>query len=518
MPPPTTEWLAEQYHSGRFNLLNAHHHILSDREHETLSNGFNSLATEASGDSRLERTLLVTHIQSQLPLGFPHIFADLVYRVLAYHSTAPFYKSPTTALPESLSLQDTQRALAWLLPGRHLSMATIGNHGRMRTRADHRRLLFQSLANRSVPTADNPANETARRRYAHRNAFDMEHVKRGYGVLEEYASINRDDDGDEMYHDLLDVLQNNVPDNYPYGSKRDDLRPLAKELRADFAFHELAVARGELSDLARALLALQFETNQTTLKPGDLEYLDEAVASVMATFVCDESDVQAAYPTAGDLIAWPAFDQGLKQIPHIFDPVYRVLNDVLLNGEIDGETIPSAYGIPPELHSQDQPHILSLGFMTLTAAILPPLIDWDALHTVLRWRRDSAELPSSHALWTHIRTSVPSPDADPPASILAFTGRIRGSGARFTGGVLSAADYDANDGRDRMYSVYVFRLEPEVQCKKLVGQEWRVGPSGELVFDGTSLAEWRMDVEGLTVGMEGEVVVEIEGMEVWKDG
>jgi hypothetical protein len=527
MPAPTTKWLAEQYYAGRFNIPNAHHHILSEREHEALTDGFNSLTTESSEDSRLERTALVTRIQSQLPLGFPPIFADLVYRILAYHSGAPFHKPPTTPLSESLSLQDIQRALAWLLPDRHLSMAKMGTYGRTRTRADHRRLLFQSLATRHVHTPDDPASETARRRYSQRNAFDMEHVKSRFGGLDEYANINRDDDGDEMYHDLLDVLHENVPENYPYGSTRDELRPLAKELKAGFEFHELAVPRGELTDFIRALLALQYETNRAALKPGDLLYLDEVVASVMATFACDELDIQAAYPTADNLIAWPAFDQGVKQIPQLLDPIHRVLNDIFFNGDADIAPVSPLYSVPPELQTQDQhadtSHVLSLGRMTLTTAIVPPLIDWDTLHTAVTWRRGSTPQPSSDAIWTHIRAPVLEPDTEPQASILAFSGHVRGSDERFVGGVLAAADYDGDDGREQMYSVYPFRLEPSVRYAKLLGQEWRRGASGELAFEHTALKGFRMDVRQMEVGIDmlggdGDLVVELDALEVWKDG
>jgi hypothetical protein len=528
MPRPTTEWLAEQYRAGRFDLSHAHHHIFSDREHGALASGFNSLAAEAPGGACVNRTALVTRIESQLPLGFPHIFADLVYRILAYHSTAPFYKAPTTSPPPiSLSQLDIQRALAWILPDRHLSMATMGTHGRTRTRADHRRLLFQSLATRTVHTPRGPANENARRRYAQRNAFDMGHVKSRLGALDGYASINRDDDGDEMYHDLVDVLHNNVPENFPYGSRRDDLRPLAKGLRADFEFHELALPRGDFADFVRALLALQYGTDRAALEPGDLLYLDEAVASVMATFACDERDVQAAYPTADDLIAWPAFDQGIKQIAQLLDPVYRVLNDVLLNGYANMATVSPHYGVPPELQPQhqtaDTQHVLSRGRMTLTTAIVPPLVDWDTLHITMRWRRGATPQPSSDALWTHIRTRALEADTEPQASILAFSGHVRGSSESFVGGVLAAADYDRDDGRELMHSVYVFRLEPSVRYAKLLGQEWQRGPSGDLVFARTTLERFWMDVGEMVVGMElpggsGEQVVELDALEIWKDG
>lgn len=520
MSPSTPEWLAEQYHAGRFGLPNAHHHILKENEHEALAEAFNSLAT-GTGDACLERTSLVSRIRSQLPLGFPAIFADLVYRILAYHSTTPFYKDPSTPLSDRLALLDIQRALAWLLPDRHLSMSTVGTHGRVRTRADHRRLLFQSLASRSSSIADSPANEAARRRYARRNAFDVDERD------EDYANNNRDDDGDEMYHDLLDVLEKNAPENYPYGAPRDSFRPLAKELKVDFAFETLAIPRDQLKDFVRSLLALQFETTQTSLKPDDLQYLDEAVATAMVTFSCEDSDVRAAYPTGDDIVAWPAFDQGLKQIAHLFDPVYRVLNDTLLNGDGDLGTIPPTYGVPPELQTinptADEPLVLTLSRMTLTNATLPTLIDWDSLHTVVRWQRGSGSSPGSDTIWDEIQPPELETDNEPQASILAFSGLVKGSTERFVGGVLAAADYDGDDGRELSYSIYVFRLERSVRYAKLLEQEWRRGPSGELVFDNTTLSGFRLDASAMVVGMEvpgisGMQTIELDALEIWKDG
>jgi hypothetical protein len=115
------------------------------------------------------------------------------------------------------------------------------------------------------------------------------------------------------------------------------------------------------------------------------------------------------------------------------------------------------------------------------------------------------------------------PDTEPQASILAFSGHVRGSDERFVGGVLAAADYDGDDGREQMYSVYPFRLEPSVRYAKLLGQEWRRGASGELAFEHTALKGFRMDVRQMEVGIDmlggdGDLVVELDALEVWKDG
>lgn len=61
-------------------------------------------------------------------------------------------------------------------------------------------------------------------------------------ILAHAAKPSRDDDGgDELHHDLLDVLQKNVPPTPPYASARGDSHPLARELRPDFLFHTLSL-------------------------------------------------------------------------------------------------------------------------------------------------------------------------------------------------------------------------------------------------------------------------------------
>ncbi|KAJ4287708.1 hypothetical protein N0V90_012411 [Kalmusia sp. IMI 367209] len=545
MPPPTQEWLAAQYKSGRFDLPNAHHHILYDKEHEALNFAFNKLAIKVSDESRLEKTSLVSRMQSQLPLGIPPIFVDHVYRILAYHSTAPFYQAPSTPLPQSLSLLDIQRALVWLLPDRHLQMSEMGNIGRMRTPADNRRLLFQSLATRSATTANNPSDEAARRLYAHRNAFDREHLIKHCGplseddddVLTDWAKINRDDDGDEMYHDLLDVLQANVPENYPYASPRDQLRPLAKELKVDFEFHSLAIPRDELTDFVQALIALQFETAQSSLESVDLQSLDEVVSSVMATFTCDDNDLVNAFPVAHDLIAWPAFDRGFQRIPHLLDLVYRVLIDILLDGKAVATDIRPSYEAPPALQARKQAtndsHVLSFGWMALTHALVPPVVDWETCHTVVRWHRSPGSnraadaMPNSDAIWAHIHPQATKNNEEPPASILAFSGHDQASRERFVGGIMVAADHDGEDGnggRDLVYSFYIFRLAPSVLYAKLLSQQWRQGPGGELAFGDTQTScRFRLRADKMVTEIElptdGQLqMIELDALEVWKDG
>lgn len=538
MPAPTTEWLAQQYHTGRIDLPNAHRYIPSENEVEALEHAFKTLADDVSGELRLQKTSLITCIQSQLPKNVPTTFADHVYRIFAYHSTAPLYHAPDTPAKEFFTLLDVERALVWLLPNRHLRMGETGNMGRMRTPADGHRLLFQSLATRSVATASDPILEATRRRYAHRNAYDANHVREEYGwtsedvdeQLDDWCKTNRDDDGDEMYHDLLDVLHHNVPENFPYGSMRDDLRPLATELKIDVVFHSLAIPKADLVELVQALLVLQFEPGES----GDVRWSDETVASVMATFTCDDNEIAAAFPLNDDLVAWPAFDCGLQKLTsHLFDPVYRVLVAIFLDGKTDGTYIRAPYDVPPELQTSDQhsePHVLSPRWMALVPGILPEIVNWEDLHTVLRWHRTSGSqaasesAPDKDAIWTQVHTHPLAKRDDPrDAVILAFSGRDRVSGEPFRGGVIFATDYedDGNGGRVMVYSLHVFRLAPSIRCTKLARQEWRQDPNGELGFGVVgskfSLRVYTMVAEFALPEFGPLQTIEVDALEVWND-
>lgn len=543
MTAPTRAWLAEQYHTGRFDLPNAHSHNISDDEKEVFANAFSSLAVGAKDKKHLEKAALVARFQSQFPGVIAPTFADCVYRILAYHSTAPFYHAPGL-IPQSLSMLDLERGLAWLLPDRHLRMSEVGNMGRIRTAADGRRLLFQSLATRSVETPEGPSIETARRRYAHRNAFHLEHVAKHYGWgretdgLVEYARTNRDDDGDEMYHDLLDVLQYNVPENYPYRSARDDLRPLAKELKVDFDFHKLAIPRVELAGLVRGLLALQFESAPSILESIGLHKLDESVESVMAKFVCNDIELQAAYPDAQDLVAWPAFDYGLQRLEHLFDPIHRLLIDTLIGGKtagIDGHDLGDLYNVilPPELQSgkeiKSRTQVLPLGSMALLHAILPPIIDWECCHTVLSWCLESSgsetetELRDKDVIWAKIRREALDMDGEPSAAmILAFKGIDTSSGERCTAGVAAASDFYRNEGRELVYSLHPFQLAPSIRYTKLLDQRWQKDSDGALLFGDTPSSQLSLRVDKKTDELEMSTfgqsrTIRLDSLEVWTD-
>lgn len=526
--PPTESQLASWYDRGEFKLENAHCNAFGPGEQEAVARVFHRHADARAGEeARLHRTAFIGLLQARLPPGLPSTFAETLYRLVAYHAAAPFYPSPSSTPPPSLGLRDLERGLAWLLPPYYLHVSTKGTPGRLRTPSDQRRVVFQSIATCAAATADNAGEEAVRCDYARRGAYDEAHVRENvpdFGelieeLLDTYAKMNRDADGDETFHDLVDVLQMAAPVQHPYGVKRDQLRPLAKKLHvADVPFHRLAIAREELRDLVKVLVALQYEVTRTSQEPIHLTPFEEAVACVMATFTCDDEQLAAAFPIALDLVAWPAFDKGLQKMTRLLYPAYTTLVEALLDGQDHALDLYTAEDVPQELRREDpdDAHVLSLGFMTL-AEMAFPVLDWLEVslpRTVLRWRRDKrSPVPSADALWQHLKSAHP--------SILAFHGCVKGSGERVVGGVL-ASFHSGNEGQDPQYTAYPFRVAPSVHWAKLSDSRWVPGPQEGYLGLGTpssTVYGLRFDTRsGLPEIQLPEVAgktIELDALEVW---
>lgn len=72
-----------------------------------------------------------------------------------------------------------------------------------------------------------------------------------------------DEDGDEMYHNLLDILYNVAkPEQIGRGKPpRDGFRVIAKELRGEEPerLHHLSILQDEFRDLVKLVLVMQFD-------------------------------------------------------------------------------------------------------------------------------------------------------------------------------------------------------------------------------------------------------------------
>ncbi|KAI1212924.1 uncharacterized protein F4807DRAFT_412124 [Annulohypoxylon truncatum] len=276
-------------------------------------------------------------------------FGHLIYSVVAYLSATPFYPQPSEQVPSSLSLAGIYRGLAWILPDTHRRIIGAGSSARSRTVADHRRLLFQSLATATHNGSYDPAEAQERAIYnAH---FEPD----AFYDNPDWLFVNRDDDGDEMYHDVLDVLHECQPEpNYPYGGvPRDGFREFAKTLiKGQPKFDSLAIPRDRFTTFVTFLLALQFET-QTPAEPVLSQY-EEAAKDIVASFCGDAK---------ADIITWPRFDDALKQMPFLFDPLHRILSATFLKERpfsVSGDWIAP---IPPQDSFMTLPRLSQLATM-----------------------------------------------------------------------------------------------------------------------------------------------------------
>ncbi|PYH43527.1 uncharacterized protein BP01DRAFT_100140 [Aspergillus saccharolyticus JOP 1030-1] len=272
-----------------------------------------------------------------------------IYRLLCYLSTFPFHALP---LPNSLSYAALLRALALASPEIACSPELFeqSNLTRRRTRADFRRLVFQGLASGVVPkTAEQEESREARERereHARRNAFDIPSAEDDPVQLE-FCAVNYDEDGDEMFHDVLDVLYN-VQDKkvWEAGVMRAGWREVAKQLvhevevQADAAagaeevgerrvrVRELGISRSGLKVVVRLFLegffgidakytvATREREKRENTETGGEEGLEEAAESVVKAFTRDEDG----------LVAWERFDEVVRDImPQFFVGLQKLL-------------------------------------------------------------------------------------------------------------------------------------------------------------------------------------------------
>ncbi|KAK8031345.1 hypothetical protein PG990_001079 [Apiospora arundinis] len=227
-------------------------------------------------------------------------------------------------------------------PGRCGAMISQGNLSRSRTAADHRRVLFQSLATAGTGTGEksDAAEAAAREDRAARNATDGVDRYQGWSV------VNRDADGDEIFHDLMEVLYSTQPKGPVWLAPvdLDGFRWAAKGIVAQLpssssatsklpSLYSLGVPTGQLVAVVRLALAArplldeddedtdeedadEAERPRKPVVPLHLPGADDAaVEQVVAPFCGGKKDTQ--------IITWPMFDDALRENPELFNPLFR---------------------------------------------------------------------------------------------------------------------------------------------------------------------------------------------------
>ncbi|KAJ5093908.1 hypothetical protein N7456_009769 [Penicillium angulare] len=396
-----------------------------------------------------------------------------IYDSLLYLGDIPFPSTPEKErdVPRSsLSLERLTRSLMWILPDCVGGVIIEGSRSRMRTYADRRRLIFQSLACVSHNIPYDPEDAL---KLAQQGAFEVE-----YELHLDFCSMNRDDDGDEIYHDLLDVLYSTQEEKAPWLAcvHRDSFRPLAKKMVIQNnlpKLYSLGIPINKFFTLVKVLLALQFSSEVEV----DVNQFDTAARSICATF-CDFKEAE--------IITWPGFYRGLKEImPYLFDPIYSLLFESFLEkassfGVLAGFEGPSSFG-----------EILTLPHASQLSTFLSGCLTFEYLRCFEHYT--PSRLPTPNALIEAVETF---PDDSPVLLILSGTTK---SGETCVFGVFSPKP--KADGASIVTNIVpnVIGLEP---CSI-----FQLAPVQDIFRGIPDKPGWKIDNETVTFGQDGGVTM-----------
>lgn len=201
------------------------------------------------------------------------------------------------------------RAIVWMDFERSRNVYDESADARSRTPADSRRLLFQSFA-----TAHGgnilPFNAKDTRKKAQRRAFEFPGTI-NKAQRQEFAKTIFDDDGDEMFHDVLDALFVAQPTLIWMGPiPRDAFRLLAKELHGGESLYHLSIPQEEFRAVVRLLVLTHL--GSPTVPIGRLHDLNHVVGCIVGAFT--------QIPDIG--ITWEMFDQAVSKATVFIFPLY----------------------------------------------------------------------------------------------------------------------------------------------------------------------------------------------------
>ncbi|KAK5661851.1 hypothetical protein OQA88_9955 [Cercophora sp. LCS_1] len=360
-----TTWLATGHFTpssilARLDTAITNSNAITSTELPVLTHLFSTLPNNTLTASSF-RSLLQTKLNLALPLST----TQTIFNHLAYLSTLPF-PSSTNPPPPSLTLPALKRALTWSLPGRDKQIIEMSNHSRMRTASDHRRLLFQSLAD--VHDTDHHSRIAAQKT-AHRTAHQVEHA-----MYLDLCQTNHDDDGDEIFHDVLDVLYSVQEEHDPCvsGVLRDDFRAVAREIGGGLPeLRKMGIPRARFECVVELVLALQFALGEGEDEPG--ERFGEAARAVCAAFFGGGKEV---------VVDWLGFEKAWTLAPFLFDGLHGLLARVFLG--TGGPGI-SGFLDPPRVEEG----LLDLGRASQLATFLAGSVDLGEIKRV--WTQTPGE-------------------------------------------------------------------------------------------------------------------------------
>jgi hypothetical protein len=234
--------------------------IFSSEERRNLRHHFKSHGNKAGAEEILTEVTLTTLLKSLL-VDFAHFellekAGSILFRSLVYLSSYPF---PSKA--DYLTYEGLARALLLALPSRARKFMGSCSFNRARTMSDERRLIFQSLAS-SKGGKDLPYDQEVWKENSRRRAF--ENFAEGFTTGYDGASSNNDQDGDEIYHDMLDFLFGAQPIKKQYLARvtRQSFRGVGKDLHHSVPLHWLMIPQEDFCILVQLLLCYQFRDSR----------------------------------------------------------------------------------------------------------------------------------------------------------------------------------------------------------------------------------------------------------------
>ena len=272
-------------------------YMFRDSEEHTIQTTFNSLCVEKSGVKYLDEAAFVSHFIRCFPSHVDSVTkaGPVLYRSAIYLAQFPLPSDE----PVPLTLRALRRALALLLPDRSNGWAvggSVGDHlvGRERGEDDVKRLLFQSLATVQPASADSLSSDCDEREIRPR-------PKDSTLSPFSFTAPNKDADGDEMYHDVLDVLAATQPSlgvQYIL-TPRDAFRPTASKIwHARRLIRDYRIPGQNFKALVELMLSMHLSDSS---KNGTESTNDQSESDAA------ECVVRAFIEREGYDIAWPTF-------------------------------------------------------------------------------------------------------------------------------------------------------------------------------------------------------------------
>ena len=264
---------------------------------------------EGTGEECLPEVGFCSVLGSSLPSPEFHPLnqaGHVVYTSMTYLANVPFGPPPGESY---LNFKGLVRALVWSSPARDSvfrggAASSRRIHSRARTDVDNRRLLFQSFATAREGYKVPFSLKDSQKKSAER-AFEFHKTQWDYSRT--YAVINNDADGDEIYHDIIDVLYCTEPFRQEWlaAVTRDVYRPLAKELLSQDPLHFMIIPSRNWEELVALLLSLHFDQPSAGFCT-DMSDLNTTAVCIAKAFTQGEgSDIG---------VTWEMFDFALTKV------------------------------------------------------------------------------------------------------------------------------------------------------------------------------------------------------------